>query len=190
MDNLLALFGSSLDLFDTQVRSVGAADWHKPTPDDEWDVRALVKHVIDEQRWMPPLLGGHDLATAERIVAGTVDSDDPAADWASALVATKQAIADPDVLSRTVSLSRGPTPAAEYVMEMTFDAAVHAWDLGRAIGNDVMLPEMVVEVLHPMISGMADMMVESGMFAPPVDIGAGASKADQLLAATGRDPRL
>jgi uncharacterized protein (TIGR03086 family) len=189
MDNLLALFGQSVDLFGAQVTSVGSDDWDKPTPDDEWNVRDLVKHLIDEHRWMPPLLGGHDLATAEQIVAGTVDSDDTAADWASAMVSSKQAVADPDVLTREVSLSRGPTPAPQYVMEMLFDAAIHAWDLGRALGNDVQLPEDIVDTLHPMIAGMKDMMAESGLFAPPVDIGSGASKADELLAATGRDPR-
>ena len=189
MDNLLALFDQSVTLFDTQVKSVGPDDWGKPTPDDDWDVRQLVGHLIDEHLWMPPLLGGHDLATAERIVAGTATSDDPAADWNSAMIGSKQAVADPDVLSRTVSLSRGPTPASQYVMEMMFDAAVHAWDLGRALGNEVTIPDAVVAALHPMISGMKDMMAESGLFAPPVDIGSGASPCDELLAATGRDPR-
>jgi uncharacterized protein (TIGR03086 family) len=148
-----------------------------------------VRHLIDEHLWMPPLLGGHDLATAEQIVAGTAASDDTAADWNSAMIGSKQAMADPDVLMQTVSLSRGPTPASQYVMEMMFDAAIHAWDLGRAIGNEVTLPGEIVAALQPMISEMKDMMAESGLFAAPVDIGDAASPSDEILAATGRDPR-
>ena len=189
MDNLLALFDQSVGLFDAQVKSVGPGDWGNPTPDDEWDIRALVGHLIDEHRWMPPLLGGRDLATAEQIVAGTASSDDPAADWASAMTGSKQAMADPDVLTRTVSLSRGPTPADQYVAEMMFDAAIHSWDLGKAVGNTVVIPDAIVDVLHPMVMEMKDMLVASGMFAPAVDIGSGHSKSDQLIAATGRDPR-
>ena len=189
MDNLLALFGQSTDLFDQQVKAVGPDDWDKPTPDDDWNVQDLVKHLIDEQLWMPPLLGGHDLATSEKIVQGATSSGDAAIDWNNAVAASRQATADPDVLTRTVSLSRGATPADQYIMEMTLDAAVHAWDLGRALGNDVTMPDDLVTTLHPMILGMKDMLAESGLFAPPVDIGPDASKADQLIAATGRDPR-
>lgn len=189
MDNLLALFGQSVDLFDAQVKEVRPGDWDKPTPDDEWNVQDLVKHLIDEHLWMPPLLGGHDLGTAEKIVQGVTSTGDAAVDWDNAVAGSRQALAEPDVLARTVSLSRGPTPADQYIMEMMFDAAVHAWDLGRALGNDVTLPDELVSTLHPMILGMKDMLAESGLFAPPVDIGAGASKADELIAATGRDPR-
>ncbi|MDT4936771.1 MAG: hypothetical protein QOG80_442 [Pseudonocardiales bacterium] len=188
MDNVLHLFDESVRLFDTQVQAVGSGDWDKPTPDTEWNVAALVKHLIDEHLWMPPLLGGHDLGTAEKIVAGASTSGDPAADWATASTASRQSVFEPGALERTVALSRGPTPAAEYLVEMTFDAAVHAWDLGTAVGREVTMSDELVGFLYPMFVGMQDEVAATGLFAPPVQIADDAPLCDKLLAATGRTP--
>ncbi|HLY34873.1 MAG TPA: TIGR03086 family metal-binding protein, partial [Jatrophihabitantaceae bacterium] len=130
--NILALFDSSVQQFSTQVAAIGADDWDKPTPDTEWTVTDLVEHLVDEHRWMPPLIGGHDLETAQKMVEAqqASSSGDHAADWQTASIASLQAMGEPGALERTVSLSRGPTPADQYVVEMMFDAAVHAWDLG------------------------------------------------------------
>lgn len=50
-----ALFGGRLQL-------VGTHDWDRPTPCAEWDVRALVGHVVAEDLWTPPLLAGRTIA--------------------------------------------------------------------------------------------------------------------------------
>ena len=188
---LLPLFDQAVHEFTTRVDSVGASDWDKPTPCREWTVRQLVEHLVDEHRWIPPLMGGHDLHTAQQIVASQAEASagDTAEDWHAASTASMQALADPDALERTVELSRGPTPAQQYLMEMMFDLVVHGWDLGRAIGYPEQMPDALVEPTLHAATAMADELAGSGMFDPPVEIGAGASTADQLAALTGRDPR-
>lgn len=190
MDNLLAKFGSGLDAFGERVAAVGAGDWSKPTPCSDWTVADLVDHVIDEQLWFPPLLGGHDLAAAERIVEGAKESSggDRAANWLSAAIGSRQATADPDVLGRTVSLSRGPTPAEQYVMEMYFDLVVHAWDLGRAIGFAQPIPDELAGPVYDLARHMAADLAGSGMFHPPVGVPDDAPAMDKLAGLTGRDP--
>ena len=37
-------------------------DWSKPTPCSEWNVRALVNHVVSEDRWTKPLVEGMTIA--------------------------------------------------------------------------------------------------------------------------------
>ncbi len=51
------------DEFARRVEAV--ADWDAPTPDTEWKVRDLVRHVTREQQWVPLLLEGGDPAEAE-----------------------------------------------------------------------------------------------------------------------------
>jgi len=83
----LSRFASAMAEFDRRVRAVRPEQWHNPTPCTEWDVRALVNHLVAEQLWAPLLLDG---ATVED-VGDRFDGDqlgaDPVAAWASAAAA-------------------------------------------------------------------------------------------------------
>jgi uncharacterized protein (TIGR03086 family) len=196
MDDPLGVLGQALREFTARVDAIGESQWDAATPDAEWCVRDLVEHVVDEHRWVPPLMHGHDLQTAEQIVRGSQSTRDVAggagldlaSEWHDVAVASEQAFGEPDALSRTVSLSRGPTPAADYLNEMIFDLVVHGWDLGRAIGYSGSLPESIVEPAYAIAQQFGDMSF-TGMFAPPVAVADDAPTIDKLVAATGRDPR-
>ena len=43
--------------FTARVHRVGDR-WSAPTPCADWDVRTLVRHLVEEELWAPPLLGG------------------------------------------------------------------------------------------------------------------------------------
>lgn len=189
MTQLLHLFDSGVREFGRRVDAISSDDWTKPTPDTEWDVSDLVKHLVDEHLWMPPLLGGHDVETAGKIVEGSTSSGSPAVDWTAASAASLQAVREPGALERTVSLSRGPTPAEQYVTEMIIDLTIHSWDLGKALGVDNQLPDDLVAFTHRIVDDVKEMLAGSGMFASPVEIGDDASPQDKLIALTGRDPR-
>ncbi|HEX2117585.1 MAG TPA: maleylpyruvate isomerase N-terminal domain-containing protein, partial [Acidimicrobiales bacterium] len=62
MDDLVALFGRAVEGFGRDVAAVRPDQWRDPTPDDEWDVRALVNHLVIEDLWAPPLLDGLTIA--------------------------------------------------------------------------------------------------------------------------------
>ena len=192
MDPMVEMFLSAQRAFGERVHAVAADQWHQPTPDTEWDVSALVEHLIDENRWLPPLARGHDLDAAGKIVEGAKSTagDDLAKVFDDAAVACAEAVKEDGVLDRTASLSRGPTPMRDYLGEMIFDHAVHAWDLERAIGfTGPPLPADMVEMLYGMATGMKDIIASSGLFAPPVEVGDDAPTLDKLVALTGRDPR-
>jgi uncharacterized protein (TIGR03086 family) len=194
MDDLLALFRTASDEFGARVHAVTEEQWSAATPDTEWTVADLVKHLIDEHRWMPPLLHGLDLDSAEKVVAGTRDlpvdggvGANLAESWDEAATASRAATAEEDALQRTVTLSRGDTPAEQYVAEMTFDAIVHAWDLGKAIGFSEPLPEELVVWAWEQVPQLDD-LAATGLFAPPVEVAEDAPLIDRLVAATGRQP--
>lgn len=194
-DDLLAAFLAAQRAFGERVHAVAEGQWQDATPDTEWTVADLVEHLVDEHRWAAPLLHGHDLETAGQIVRGTrslpVDGGtgaNLAESWDEAAAASADAFSGDGALQRQVALSRGATPARDYVGEMIFDLIVHAWDLGRAIGFDGSLPDQVVELVYAQAQGIGDLS-SSGLFDAPVEVPDDASTLDKLVALTGRDPR-
>jgi uncharacterized protein (TIGR03086 family) len=188
MSDLLALFKTGCALFGSRVHAVGADQWTLATPCSEWDVATLVDHLIDEHLWVPPLLGGHNLAAAGGIVESakrTVGTDRAAA-WDAAALDSQRAFGEPGALDRDVALSRGPTPAGDYIEEMIADLAVHAWDLGRAVGVREPLPNELVQFVFPLAERYSG---AEPYFAPPVDPPDDATDEERLIALTGRQPR-
>jgi uncharacterized protein (TIGR03086 family) len=181
-------FACAVGEFDRRVRAVRREQWHNPTPCTEWDVRALVNHVVTEQLWAPLLLEG---ATVEDIgdrFDGDQLGDDPVAAWASAAAAAREAFAAPGALRRSVELSYGRRPAQGYCQEMTTDLTVHAWDLARGIEADERLdPELASDVLA-FIEPQIDQLAASGLFTPPVAVSDDADAQTRLLALLGRRP--
>jgi uncharacterized protein (TIGR03086 family) len=171
------------------VERVSAGQWSASTPCSEWDVTALVDHLIDEQVWVPPLMEGHDLATSGSIVDSVKRSldGDRAAAWDAAALASSRAFGEPGALERQVALSRGATPATEYLGEMIIDVVVHAWDLGTAIGYTDPLPDDLVQFALTGIEAAGDLSA-TGMFHVAVPVPDDAPAEDKLIALTGRHP--
>lgn len=171
--------------FGARLRLV--TDWTAPTPDDEWDVAALVRHVIEEQQWVPLLLAGRTVGEARSRLA--VLGDDLPAEWERYSAAATQAWAsvDPDA---EVDLSYDTVPASAYLREQASDVIVHTWDLARAVGADEDLGEVLVEAAWTVFAPQKDTLEASGLFDSPVPIADDAPLQSRLLALTGRDDRV
>lgn len=187
MADLVELFARSVELFGARLPLVGGR-WGDPTPDTEWDVRALVNHVINEDLWAPPLLRGMTIADVGDRFDGDQLGDKPEAAWAAAAGASVAAVSDAGALDRTVHVSFGDISGREYVSQLTCDHLIHGWDLARAIGADEQLDGELVEFAYEFLSPQVDGWRSAGVFGPRVEAGAGASRQDELLALTGRQP--
>jgi uncharacterized protein (TIGR03086 family) len=176
-------------------------------------VRALVNHVVGEQRWAVRLLGGAAAGDAgdprdgdppgsdrrgdNLLNSDLLNSDLPGGDWlgddprASAAAAARQAravVTRPGVLRRTVHLSSGATPAEEYVRELLADHVVHSWDLAVAIGADRHLDPDAVHAVAEWFAWREDVYRRSGAIGPRAEVAGGAGEQDCLIGAYGRDP--
>jgi uncharacterized protein (TIGR03086 family) len=187
-------FLAAQQAFTRRVHAIREDQWHAPTPDAEWDVAALVDHLIEENRWAAPLLHGLDLESAGKVVQGSrklpVEGGvgaNLAEVWDEAAVESSDAFSADGALDRTVVLSRGETPVRQYLAEMTFDLIVHGWDLGQAIGHPQDFPDDVVEAAYAEAKSMGDLS-GTGMFNAPVSVADDAPAIDKLVAFTGRDP--
>lgn len=184
---LLELFQRAQNQFTDRVDAVGPDRWEDQALPG-WTVSDLVAHLVSEQLWVPPLMAGEPYAEG-RFPDETSDllGDDPLLGWESAADAALSAFAEDEGLVRTVHLSRGPTPSAEYIVEMTTDLTVHAWDLAHATGGDTELDgELVTAALV-----YAERLPEDGvpgLFDPPLDVSAAAPPQLRLLARFGRKP--
>lgn len=194
-DDLIDQFLAAQRAFGDRVHAIAEDQWQRATPDTEWTVADLVGHLVDEHRWAAPLVHGLDLDTAGKVARGSrslpVDGGvgaNIAELWDEAAAASADAFTGDGALERRVELSRGATPAAQYISEMIFDLVVHAWDLGRAIGYDGALPDSVVDPVYAQAKEIGDLS-SSGLFAAPVTVPDDASTIDKLVALTGRDPR-
>ncbi|MFJ5709742.1 TIGR03086 family metal-binding protein [Streptomyces sp. NPDC093105] len=70
------------------------------------------------------------------------------------------------------------------------DLTVHAWDLAQATGREFEPDPRVVAGLVDEVEGMAPMARKMNVFGDAVELPAGASVFERLLATTGRDPRV
>ncbi|MGW7623002.1 TIGR03086 family metal-binding protein [Streptomyces antimycoticus] len=186
---LLARHGEALDLFTERVHEIRPNQWDDPTPCTEWTVRGLVNHLAVEQMWVPPLVReGASVANQSNALEGDLLGDDPVATWDVVVAAARDAFREPGALDRTVELSYGESPATHYCAQMTADAAVHAWDLSRAIGAEERIPKPLVDFSVREVAPYAADLEESGLFAAPVEPPPGADAQARLLALLGREP--
>jgi uncharacterized protein (TIGR03086 family) len=182
------LFARAVEAFQARVRVVGDDAWGRPTPCSDWDVRALVNHVVGEQRWVVPLMDGRTIQDVGDAIDGDLLGSAPreAADTAA-----KDAVAsmrEPGALDRTVHLSFGDTGAAEYAWQLIADHVVHAWDLAVAVGADARLDHDLVAGVGQWWVGREELYRRAGLIADRVPVPAHASRQDRLLASFGRDP--
>src|SRR6476660_2577339 len=184
---LLELFQRAQAQFTDRVDAVAPDQW-----EDEalpgWTVADLVAHLTSEALWVAPLLAGEPYAEG-RFPEETSDllGSDPFTGWESAADNALSAFAEDDALVRTVHLSRGPTPATQYIQEMTADLTVHAWDLARATDGDTELDGELVTAALVFAEQLPPGGVP-GLIEPPLEVPAAADPQTRLLARFGRRP--
>jgi uncharacterized protein (TIGR03086 family) len=152
-----------------------------PTPCPEWDVRALIDHVIAGNQRVVLRAGGQVAALPEDLVA---------AHRSSAKVA-QETFAGPQALTRTYQLPIGELPGTAFIELRTSDLLVHAWDLAIATGQPTDLdPELAEYVL----AFSKQMMNRPGLrgddrpFGEEQRCGDERPAADRVTAFLGRDP--
>jgi uncharacterized protein (TIGR03086 family) len=184
---LLELFQRAQNEFADRVDAVEPDQWDDGSLPG-WTVADLVAHLVNEQLWVPPLLAGEPFDLIDgRFPEATDDllGTDPFTGWETAADDALSAFAEDDALIRTVHLERGPTPASQYILEMTADLTVHAWDLAHATDGDTDLDgELVTAALV-----FAEQLPEDGvpgLFAAPLDVSSSAPPQTRLLARFGR----
>jgi uncharacterized protein (TIGR03086 family) len=179
------IYARSSATFGERVHAVDGR-WDAPSPLPGWTVRQLVNHLVNEERWTPPLLSGSTIEEVGPRFDGDLLGVDPVAAFDDAAAAALAAVRADGALEGTVHLSFGDHPAREYAMQLAADHLVHAWDLARAIGADETLDADAVTAVREWFPAMEAAYRELGLIGPRVRIPTEAGAQAQLLAMMGR----
>jgi uncharacterized protein (TIGR03086 family) len=185
--DVIELHRRTVEVFLERVDAIADDQWGDPTPCADWDVRALVNHVVGEDRWTAPLLGGSTIAEVGDRFDGDLLGADPAA---SASDAAAEAVASVGYHLPTggkVHLSYGDEDMAEYLTQLTADHLIHGWDVAVATGGDTSLDPELVAAVGAWFAEREELYRGAGIVGPRVDV-TGDDPQARLLAASGRDP--
>ncbi|MFH0172571.1 TIGR03086 family metal-binding protein [Streptomyces cacaoi] len=170
------------------VAAVGDEQWGAATPCDAWTVRQVLNHArIDQQGYGLALTGGRPDSDPFH-PADALDGD-PAAELAKVLDAVAGAYAGLPADTEQVPTPLGPLPLPLAIGAAAMDAAVHAWDIAVATGQDRPLPAETAEGIGPTADHLVDHLRDSfKVFAPARETPDGHDRSATLLAFLGRDP--
>ena len=186
MSEIVELYRRAVDQFGGLVGQIRDDQWSSSTPCTDWDVRALVNHIVNENLWMPPLLAGKTIEEVGDRFDGDVLGDDPHQAWKQASEEAVGAASQPGALERTTHLSFGDVPGREYVSQVLTDHVIHAWDLARGIGANERLEAELVDFAYGYLEPQADAWRAGGAFGERVEVPSHANRQTKLLAISGR----
>jgi uncharacterized protein (TIGR03086 family) len=187
-DDTIALLERALDQTGSIIASTGPHQAAWPTPCADWDVAALVRHIV-----------GQDLPNFAVAARGeTADWAEPAGelgdDWSSAFEQGAQhllAVWRAADLDRPVPMPGGAeAPLRSRVDHQITELAVHGWDLARATEQSVELDPALAEralgwsrqMLRPEFRG------QDKAFGAEVAVPDDAAPYERLAGWFGRDP--
>jgi len=184
--DIAALHRGALDATRPVVAGIGADQWAQGTPCAEWDVRALLNHIVAGNLWAAELADGRtidevgDRLDGDQLGAVPLDAYDQSSRAAAA------AFDAPGALNHPCAVSYGPVPGSVYAGHRFLDVLIHGWDLAVATGQDTHLDPALVEACWDEIQPQADALQASGMFGQPGSAAPDADPQTRLLAALGR----
>lgn len=170
MDDIAGLHLAVCRRFGEAVRAADGK-WHRPSPCDAWDARAVLEHVI----------GFHGVLLLRPLECKPErPREDPQARWQLTY----------DALTAALPSAEATRLEAYRLMpNLTRDVLVHTWDLARAVGADDRLDLAWCEHFYAGLPEDPHTLAAAGMFGPPVLIGDETDAQAKLLARLGRDPR-
>jgi uncharacterized protein (TIGR03086 family) len=171
------------------VAGVSPRQFGDPTPCTEWDVRALLNHLI--------LWTSHSLerrAHGEPVSEELMSTDFAAAPGFAAAYRAQldralAAWADPAAWERKLDVMGSATPAADVAALNLAEMVLHGWDLAVATGQAYALPEAAAQAALGAVEANAELFRQYQGFAAAVAVPQSAPTLDRALAAAGRDPR-
>jgi len=176
----------AIERFGETVHAVDERQWTMPTPCTEWDVRALLNHLVNEALWVRPLMEGMTIAEVGDRLDGDLLGDDPKAAFDEAAAEATAAATGPGAVDRIVHISAGDTPAGEYLSQVFTDFVIHRWDLARAIGVDDTINPADAAAIYEQMRPREHEMRSWGVYGGTVTAPPGADLQTKLLALFGR----
>jgi uncharacterized protein (TIGR03086 family) len=183
------LFARSLDQTERQVAAVRPDELSNRTPCADYDVRALLGHVVAVLHKIARAGAGADVRGAPDVIDG-IDDDG----WAGAVSRARGDVervwAHDEMLDRMVTLPWATLPGRAVLDAYTHEFTVHSWDLAHATDRLAGLdPELAVQALDAFPRfAPPETRSGQGQFGPVVPVPDDADVYTRLAAYLGRRP--
>ncbi|OLF08869.1 TIGR03086 family protein [Actinophytocola xinjiangensis] len=162
-----------------------------PSPCPDWDVRAVVNHLMFWSAFRSELAARKESAPADDPVTEQTDFT-AEGDWFEVLRTqldrATQAWSEPGALDGDTGLAGGSMPAPVIAMMMVGELVLHGWDLAAATGQRLDIDDATARAVYESTAAMAEQGRSYGAFGEEVPVPADASPLDRVLGLSGRDP--
>jgi uncharacterized protein (TIGR03086 family) len=170
------------------VCGVGNDQLSAATPCTDWDLRALLNHMILWTAYSAERRARDEQVPDELMSKDFVAEAGYAADYAAQLDKAVAAWSDPAAWQRNLNVMGTPTPAADVAALLIAEIVLHGWDAAKASGQDYACRDDVAAAVLRTVAANAELFRQYQGFADPIPVPASASVLDRALALSGRDP--
>jgi uncharacterized protein (TIGR03086 family) len=167
-----------------KMNAVTSEDLAKPTPCSEFDMRALLNHMLGGLQMLSVAAAGGKPPMPE----GDQFGASPAEDYAERRSALLSAVRSEGALDRDWELPFGTIPGGTMASIAFMEHLTHGWDVARATGQDGTIPADLVAECMDVVVPMDAMLRMPGVCGPPVEVADDAPAQDKLVAFLGRQP--
>ena len=174
----LTLYEGAVQWTGSKMNGVQLHHLTSPTPCTEWNVQALMNHLVDGAARAAAAFSGAEPAAR----SGDGTAENYAASTAKALEQAKA----PGAIDRTVKGFRGDVPARDFLTGSFMDTLTHGWDMAVATGQDPMMSAHLAEACYAIYKPRVETFRGGTAFAAEVEVPEGASTQAKLLAILGR----
>jgi uncharacterized protein (TIGR03086 family) len=162
-----------------------------PTPCSEWDVKALLAHLVGGALMSSAAAreGSVPQSVMQQVMSPDLVGDDFREKYSAAADEMLDAFRDPAVAGKMIELPFGTMPGQVVHSIFTLDTAIHAADLAHATGqsfDDAELAEASLEVGRRNEQMMGDALRSPNVFGPEQPCHDDAPATTRLLAFAGR----
>ena len=183
-----AMYGRALERTREVVAGTRADQLEDPTPCSDWNVHALLNHLIGGCLSVAAGAKGETEQMSEGI--DRVQGDHLAA-YDRAAQAALEAFKEEGALEKKFTMPWGETPGAAALSLALADATVHGWDLAQATGQKMDIDDDIAEAIYGSTSAMMQPKGDyprGDSFAEPVEVSEDAPASERMLAYLGRKP--
>jgi uncharacterized protein (TIGR03086 family) len=168
------------------VDGVAPDRWNNPTPCSEWNVTAVVDHLVNENLWAAELFTGKTIAEVGGRFDGDLMRGEPAAAYGRSVGVAKAAVEAPGAMEAVCHLSFGDCSGAFYATQLFMDFVVHGWDIAKGSGQDAKLDPGLVAACLPYAETITRKFRAGGWYGDELSVPARADPQTRLLALFGR----
>lgn len=186
MSENLRNYVKSLYTVDGVVRRVADRDWGNQSPNEKWNAKDTLSHVVWGVKRMSAAIRGTDVPDNDEELS--VVGADPQTTWTEAMDEMLAALDEKGVLAKRIQTPFGEMTVDDALGTFFADPLTHAWDIAHAVGIDAVLPEDLSRRALAILKAAGEAIRGPGLFDEPVEVSEAAPVVDQFIAYTGRKP--